>query len=115
MVQKGEEQEFSLYNQVKSAEYARQQQEQKVKKMAARLHEMRRSNAVKIKEEMTQLEREDRELDYKLQREQAELAKVWFCWGWMVERKRDFVLKEPCLIFMDAAVVLSMVLVNIID
>ena len=77
MVQKGEEQEYTLYNQVKSAEYARQQQEQKVKKMAAKLHEMRRNNAVKIKDEMTQLTREERELEYKLQREQAELAKVW--------------------------------------
>ncbi len=41
MVQKAEEREHSLFNRVRNAEYARQKQEQKVKKIQSKLHEVR--------------------------------------------------------------------------
>ena len=75
LVQKGEEQEFSLYNHVKNAEYSRQQQEQSVKKLQNKLYDVKRVNSVQIKEEMTTRTREERELEQRLQREQAQLAK----------------------------------------
>ena len=76
MVAKGEEQEYSMYNQVKNAEYRRQQQEVQVKRLQSKLYDTRRINAIKLKEEMTVLVREEQDLEYKLQREHAQLAKV---------------------------------------
>ena len=76
MVGKGEDQEYSLHNRVKNAEYARQKQEQRVRKLNQQLMELKRKNAVKIKNEMTEVERSEKELEQQLLREQAELTKV---------------------------------------
>ncbi|KAK2189689.1 hypothetical protein NP493_99g01034 [Ridgeia piscesae] len=76
MVGKGEDQEYNLHNRVKNAEYARQKQEQRVRKLNQQLMELKRKNAVKIKNEMTEVERSEKELEQQLLREQAELTKV---------------------------------------
>ena len=76
MVGKGEDQEYNLHNRVKNAEYARQKQEQRVRKLNQQLMELKRKNAVKIKNEMTEVERSEKELEQQLIREQAELTKV---------------------------------------
>ena len=76
MVGKGEDQEYNLHNRVKNAEYARQKQEQRVRKLNNQLMELKRKNAVKIKNEMTEVERSEKELEQQLIREQAELTKV---------------------------------------
>ena len=78
MVQKGEEREHSLYNRVRNADYARQKQEQNVRRMQNRLHELKRQNAQKLKSEMTGLTKAEQEIEQKLIREQAELAKVGY-------------------------------------
>ncbi|ELU18781.1 hypothetical protein CAPTEDRAFT_229333 [Capitella teleta] len=75
-VTKGEEAEYALYNKVKNAEYARQKQEQSVRRLSNKLLEMKRVNAVKIKEEMTERTKEEQEMHQRLQREQAMLNKM---------------------------------------
>jgi hypothetical protein len=75
-VTKGEEAEYALYNKVKTAEYARQKQEQQVRRLSSKLLDMRRQNAIKIKEEMTEISKEEEDLTQRLLREQALLKKV---------------------------------------
>lgn len=74
----GEEQEYALYNRVKNAEYARQKREQAVRKTQGKLLERRRDHAQKLKQEMIEMTKEERELEYQLERQKAELAKVRF-------------------------------------
>ncbi len=76
MVSKGEEVEFSLYNRVKNAEYARQKQDQTVRHITTDLADLRRSNAQSLKAQMLDQTKAEVDLDQKLQREQAVLAKV---------------------------------------
>ena len=78
MVHRAEEREHSLFSRVRNAEYARQKQEQSVRKAQQELYEIKRQNAQKIKEEMSQLTKQEQELEQKLLREQAQLAKVSF-------------------------------------
>ena len=72
----GEEQEYSLYNRVKNAEYARQKREQAVRKTQSKLLERRREHANELKTKMVEMTKEERELEQRLERERAELAKV---------------------------------------
>ena len=79
MVVKGEDRENSLYNKVRNAEYARQKQEQLVKRLTSKLNELRKQNAVKMKTELTDQAQAEKDLEYNLIREQAQLAKVRDC------------------------------------
>ena len=76
VVQMGEEQEYSLYNRVKNAEYARQKREAAVRKTQTKLLDKRREHAQKLKSEMLEMTREERDLEQQLERQRAELAKV---------------------------------------
>jgi len=73
---KSEERELVLYNKVRNAEYARQKQEQIVKRLQSKLNDVKKLNAHKIKQEMTELSRKETELANSLQKEAAALAKV---------------------------------------
>ena len=72
----GEEQEYSLYNRVKNAEYARQKREAAVRKTQTKLLDKRREHAQKLKSEMLEMTREESDLEQQLERQRAELAKV---------------------------------------
>ena len=72
----GEEQEYSLYNRVKNAEYSRQKREQAVRKTQTKLLERRREHANELKSKMLEMTKEERELEQALERQRAELAKV---------------------------------------
>lgn len=76
MVTKGDEMEHSLYNKMRNAEYARQKQEQTVRRMQQQLAELKRKNAVRVKNELAQTHKEEKELEQTLIREKAELDKV---------------------------------------
>ncbi|RUS79894.1 hypothetical protein EGW08_012332 [Elysia chlorotica] len=76
MVTKGEEVEQELYANVRSSEYARQKQDQEVRRTQQTLAEMRRINAIKMKEDMVERKRQEEMLQQKLIREKAELDKV---------------------------------------
>lgn len=78
MVTKGDEMEHSLYNKMRNAEYARQKQEQTVRRMQQQLAELKRKNAVRVKNELAQTHKEEKELEQSLIREKAELDKVRF-------------------------------------
>ena len=94
IVAKGEEKEHNLYNRVRNAEYARQKQEQQVRRMQGKLHDLKRKNAEKIKTEMTDLEKQERQMEQKLVREQAALAKVSDLKG---ELKKIIIIKKKIL------------------
>lgn len=76
MVSKGEETEQNLYNKVRNAEYARQKQEQTIKHLQLDLQEIKRKNAEKIKQELADSFRHEKECEEKILREKAELDKV---------------------------------------
>ena len=76
MVSKGEEMEQQLYANVRSSEYARQKQDQEVRRTQQTLAELKRINAIKMKEDMVERKRQEEELQQKLIREKAELDKV---------------------------------------
>jgi len=75
-VNKAEEKELTLYNKVRNVEYSRQKQEQNVRRLQNQLLEAKRQNAAKLQVEMAELSKTEMEIYHKLQREQAELAKV---------------------------------------
>lgn len=79
MVSKGEEKEQALYSRMRSSEYARQKQEQVVRRLQKKLMDVKKKNAEKIKNEMSELSRQERELEQSLVREQAQLGKVRLC------------------------------------
>ena len=68
--------EYNLYNRIKNAEYQRQQQEQAVRKLRTKLNEVKRNNSVQLRLQMTEQERNERDLEQQLLREQAKLAQV---------------------------------------
>ena len=76
MVSKGEELEQNLYNKVRNAEYARQKQEQSVRHLQQQLQEVKRKNAIKVKQEIAERNRKEIELEQQLMKEKAELDKV---------------------------------------
>ncbi|XP_061168161.1 trichohyalin-like isoform X2 [Saccostrea echinata] len=76
MVTKGDDLEHSLYNKMRNAEYARQKQEQTVRRMQQQLAELKRKNAIRVKNELAETYREETELEQSLVREKAELDKV---------------------------------------
>ena len=78
MVSKGDDMEHSLYNKMRNAEYARQKQEQTVRRMQQQLAELKRKNAVRVKNELAQTHKEEKDLEQALIREKAELDKVKF-------------------------------------
>ncbi|XP_048761242.1 trichohyalin-like isoform X2 [Ostrea edulis] len=76
MVTKGDEMEHSLYNKMRNAEYARQKQEQTVRRMQQQLADLKRKNAIRVKTELAETHREEKDLEQSLIREKAELDKV---------------------------------------
>ncbi|XP_071130925.1 uncharacterized protein LOC143044628 isoform X2 [Mytilus galloprovincialis] len=76
MVNKGEDQEKNLYNQVRNSEYARQKQEQSVRRIQQQLAEIKRKNSIKIREELSERQRVEREIEQAFIREKAELDKA---------------------------------------
>ncbi|CAC5398617.1 unnamed protein product [Mytilus coruscus] len=76
MVTKGEDQEKNLYNQVRNSEYARQKQEQNVRRLQQQLAELKRKNSIKIREELSERQRLEREIEQTYIREKAELDKA---------------------------------------
>ncbi|GFR77053.1 myosin-11-like, partial [Elysia marginata] len=75
MVSKGEEMEQELYANVRSSEYARQKQDQEVRRTQQTLAELKRVNAIKMKEDMVERKRQEEMLQQKLIRDKAELDK----------------------------------------
>lgn len=75
-VGKAEEIEHGLYNKVRETEYDRQKKEQAVRRLQKKLYETKRQNAVKLKEEMVEAYRLERDLEQELIRQKAELDKV---------------------------------------
>lgn len=75
-VSKLEETEHALYNRVRAAEMQRRKQEQLVQRLDTELDATRRENARKLKEATVQCSKKEKELELKLLREQAELAKL---------------------------------------
>lgn len=63
---------------MRNAEYARQKQEQTVRRMQQQLAELKRKNAVRVKNELAQTHKEEKDLEQALIREKAELDKVKF-------------------------------------
>jgi hypothetical protein len=61
---------------VRNAEYSRQKQDQTVRHLQGKLADVKRQNAVKLKEEAVNCQNKEREMEQKLVREQAELDKV---------------------------------------
>ncbi|XP_021343096.1 trichohyalin-like [Mizuhopecten yessoensis] len=76
MVVKGDDCEQSLYNKVRNSEYTRQKQEQTVRRLQQTLADVKRKNSVKIRQELSERQREEKELQEKLIREKAELDKA---------------------------------------
>ena len=76
MVTKGEDQEKNLYNKVRNSEYARQKQEQNVRRLQQQLADVKRKNSIKIRQELSERQRLEKEIEQSLIREKAELDKV---------------------------------------
>ena len=73
---RGEDTEHTLYQTVRNSEFYRQKQEAVVRRLQGQLSEVKRQNSVKIKEQVTELTKQEQELEQRLIREQAMLAKV---------------------------------------
>ncbi|CAL1541051.1 unnamed protein product [Lymnaea stagnalis] len=76
MVNKEEEQEQMLYKNVRNAEYLRQKQEHTVRRLQQGLAEIKRLNAIKIKEDVVDRQKSEEALKQKLLKEKSELDKV---------------------------------------
>jgi hypothetical protein len=76
MVTKGEDQEKNLYNKVRNSEYARQKQDQNVRRLQQQLADVKRKNSIKIRQELSERQRLEKEIEQSLIREKAELDKV---------------------------------------
>ncbi|XP_033125100.1 trichohyalin-like [Anneissia japonica] len=75
-VNKLEEVEHDLFNRVRNAEYTRKQREQMCKRLKGKLLDLRRKNAETLKRQMLQCLEQEKEVEQKLLREQAELDKA---------------------------------------
>ncbi|XP_074647251.1 uncharacterized protein LOC141903151 [Tubulanus polymorphus] len=75
-VKKDEDVEHDLFNKVRNTEYNRQKQEQVVRHLQSQLASLKRENALKLKQEMIERSNNEKDIHQKLQREQAELAKM---------------------------------------
>ncbi|XP_002735399.1 uncharacterized protein LOC100377077 [Saccoglossus kowalevskii] len=87
-VNKHEEVEQELYNKVRQAEYSRKQKEQTCKRLHNKLQEMKRNNSITMKEHAVECLRKEKELDQKLQREQADLYK------YHVNREESYIMLQ---------------------
>lgn len=76
MVTKGEEEENRLYNKVREAEYARQKQEQSVKRVQTKYQQTKNNNSQEMKKQLTEFIKKEKEFEQKIVREQAMLDKV---------------------------------------
>ena len=76
MVTKGEDHEKNLYNKVRNSEYARQKQEQNVRRLQQQLADVKRKNSIKIRQELSERQRLEKEIEQSLIREKAELDKA---------------------------------------
>ncbi len=75
-VQKDDELEQDLYKTVKEAEFLRRKKDHEVKKIQEDFIELKKKNAVLIKEAIAKAFVEEKELEQKLFREKAKLDKV---------------------------------------
>ncbi|XP_078658916.1 uncharacterized protein LOC144904151 [Branchiostoma floridae x Branchiostoma belcheri] len=75
-VGKAQQQEHSMYEKVRQSEYSRTKQEQVVKKMQDQLSKLKKKNSSTIREQMADSLQKEKELEYKLQREKAQLMKT---------------------------------------
>ena len=75
-MKKDEDFEHDLFTKVRNAEYSRQKKEQDVKRLAAALAEAKRVNAVKLKQEMLDKQKEEKDLEQELAKHQADLSRV---------------------------------------
>jgi len=78
-VLKGEQQENNLYHKLREAEQTSHQLEQSVRNYEQHFMETRRSNAARIKEEMTEMAKQEAEIEQTLLKERASLHKVDDC------------------------------------
>lgn len=76
MVSKGEEEEHRLYSRVKDAEYARQKQEQNVKRLQQKFSHTKTQNSQEMKKKLSDIIKQEKEMEQKILREQAQLDKV---------------------------------------
>ncbi|RMX61067.1 hypothetical protein pdam_00020654 [Pocillopora damicornis] len=76
IVNKMEETEHALYNRVRAAEMQRRKQEQDVQRIFVELEQLSKENQKKMRETQEQFGRKKVELEQKLLREKAELAKA---------------------------------------
>ena len=76
MVVKGEEEENRLYNKVREAEYARQKQEQNVKRLQAKAQATKNKHSQEMKRQLTEMIKVEKENEQKVLREQAILDRV---------------------------------------
>lgn len=80
MVVKGEEEENRLYNKVREAEYARQKQEQSVKRLQGKSQATKNKHSQEMKRQLSEFIKIEKENDQKVQREQATLDRVNDYW-----------------------------------
>ncbi|XP_067949638.1 calponin homology domain-containing protein DDB_G0272472-like [Watersipora subatra] len=76
MVVKGEEEETRLYNKVREAEYARQKQEQQVKRLQLKQQQIKNKNSQEMKKRLTTIVSMEKEQEQKILREQGVLDKL---------------------------------------
>lgn len=76
MVAKGEEEEHKLFSKVKESEYARQKQEQAVKRLQQKYSQTKTRHSQEMKKRLTDMVKVEKDLEQKMLREQAQLDKV---------------------------------------
>lgn len=88
MVTKGEEEENRLYNKVRETEYARQNQEQAVKRVQTKFQQTRSKNSQDMKKQLTEVIKVEKEYEQKIVREQALLDKVSIHHRYLCRKRR---------------------------
>ncbi len=78
LVSKDDELEQDLYKSVKEAEFNRRKQDNELKKLQEQLVEIKKQNAVQIKEAIAKAFAEEQEFQQKIFREKAKLDRVKF-------------------------------------
>jgi len=73
---KNEEIEHDLRKSVKEAEFDRRKKEEEIEKLHEELIRKKRLDSIRIREEITRAEREEKELEQQLMKEKSKLDKV---------------------------------------
>lgn len=76
LVQRDDEYEQDLYKNVKEAEFARRKKDNELKKLQDQFIEVKKQNAIQIKELIAKSFAQEQELEQKIFREKAKLEKV---------------------------------------